>query len=97
MFNRQIKKQFNLSKYKYQANPANSQNLSPETHSFVCSFVGAMAAILGAFNYTKRYYEFPHMHKDESKPMMLTETELHPYEIQPASAAGMREYNVVRK
>ena len=94
MFNRQIKKQFNSAKYKYLANPAHQQSLNQGTHSFVRSFVGAIAIMLAGFNYTKRYYEFPHMHKDTSKPMVLPNGELHPLELQPPSAHGMKVYDM---
>jgi hypothetical protein len=46
--------------------------------------IGTIALMILGFNFTKRYYTFPHHHKDESKPMLLLNGELHPYEKQPA-------------
>jgi hypothetical protein len=51
-----------------------------------------MALMVLGFNYTKRYYTMPHYHKDESKPMLLSNGELHPMEHQPASAKDLPTY-----
>ena len=49
--------------------------------------------VLG-FNYTKRYYTMPHHHKDESKPMLMYNGQLHPFENQPA---GSEKYQLYTK
>merc|ERR1711998_104817 len=49
--------------------------------------VGTFALIVIGFNYTKRYYTMPHAHKDDNKPMLMFNGELHPFEDQPASNA----------
>ena len=51
---------------------------------FQKQLVGSLALIVLGFNVTKRFYTFPHHHKDESQPMLLLNGELHPFENQPA-------------
>ena len=50
---------------------------------FQKQMVGSLALIVLGFNFTKRFYTFPHAHKDETKPMLLLNGELHPFEKQP--------------
>ena len=50
---------------------------------FQKQLIGSLALIVLGFNFTKRFYTFPHAHKDESKPMLLLNGELHPFEHQP--------------
>ena len=50
---------------------------------FQKQLVGSLALIVLGFNFTKRFYTFPHHHKDETKPMTLLNGELHPFEHQP--------------
>ena len=45
--------------------------------------IGSIALMILGFNFTKRYYTFPHFHKDQTKPMLLPNGELHPFENQP--------------
>ncbi len=45
--------------------------------------VGTLALMVLGFNFTKRYMTFPHPHKDDSKPMLLLNGDLHPFEKQP--------------
>ena len=51
---------------------------------FQKQLVGSLALIVLGFNFTKRFYTFPHHHKDQSKPMVLLNGDLHPFENQPA-------------
>ena len=48
--------------------------------------VGTCALFIIGLNYTKRYYTMPHAHKDETKPMLMYNGELHPHEQQPAGS-----------
>ncbi len=50
---------------------------------FQKQLIGSLALIVLGFNFTKRFYTFPHHHKDDSKPMTLMNGELHPFEKQP--------------
>lgn len=45
--------------------------------------IGTIALFVLGFNFTKRYYTFPHYHKDKKSPMFLANGELHPMEKQP--------------
>ncbi|CAI2386656.1 unnamed protein product [Moneuplotes crassus] len=92
MFRRDYKKQFNLAKYKYQANPAHIQSLRTSQRDPIKTVAMAAICFLTAYTFTKRYYEAPHNHKDTTKPMTLLNGELHPFEIQPKSAEGMPVY-----
>ena len=83
MFRREIKKQFNENKY----NLLTMKGVHARTHQDKRPFQKAVAgticlSILG-FNVTKRYYTFPHFHKDTSKPLTLANGQLHPFEQQP--------------
>mmetsp|Transcript_40462 Transcript_40462/g.46419 ORF Transcript_40462/g.46419 Transcript_40462/m.46419 type:complete len:97 (-) Transcript_40462:43-333(-) len=93
MFKRDVKKQFNASKYKYMANAEHSQRLIQPVIQYHRALAGMTVAVLAAFSMTKRYYEVPHPHKDTSKPMVLHNGELHPNEVQPASARGMKVFS----
>ena len=96
MFHRDVKKQFNENKYNvltakgmtfklnYTSNVGAMQRSQLSKVPFQKQLVGSLALIVLGFNFTKRYYTFPHAHKDESKPMLLLNGELHPYENQPA-------------
>ena len=63
-----------------------------QKQSFQKNVVGSLALAFMGMNMTKRYYNFPHFHKDKTKPLTLANGELHPYDHQPRSAAGMMEY-----
>ena len=95
MFHRDVKKQFNENKYNVLT--AKGINLKVMTLCigalqrsqlakvpFQKQLVGSLALMVLGFNFTKRYFTFPHAHKDESKPMLLLNGELHPFENQPA-------------
>ena len=51
--------------------------------------VGYVALFVIGFNFTNRYYTMPHAHKDESKPMLMYNGQLHPFENQPKGADGV--------
>ena len=92
MFRREIKKQFNENKY----NLLTAKGIYAQTHQQKRPFQKAVAGslclgILG-FNVTKRYYTFPHFHKDTTKPLTLANGELHPFEKQPAVSNDIRNY-----
>ena len=53
---------------------------------FQKAVVGTFALFIIGFNYTKRYYTMPHAHKDHSKPMLMADGTLHPFEHQPRGA-----------
>ena len=80
MFRRDIKKQFNENKYNY----LTAKGINQRTHMVKVPFqkhmVGYCAMIILGLNFTKRYYTMPHAHKDTSKPMLMFNGELHPYE-----------------
>ncbi|CDW81545.1 UNKNOWN [Stylonychia lemnae] len=38
------------------------------------------------FNFTKRYFTFPHHHSDPTQPKLLPNGELHPFDYQPPNA-----------
>ena len=59
---------------------------------------GTVALMVLGVSFTKRFYTFPHFHKDESKPMYLSNGELHPGEKQPAvslNVIGINTYNSI--
>ena len=66
MFRRDIKKQFNETKYSM----LTSKGVYSRTHMrsvpFQKHLVGTVALFVIGFNYTKRYYTMPHAHKDTS-------------------------------
>ena len=52
---------------------------------------GTVALMVLGVSFTKRFYTFPHYHKDESKPMYLSNGELHPGEKQPKVSPNIIE------
>ena len=86
MFRRDIKKQFNENKYNVLTRKGVFQQSNMVKVPFQKHMVGTFALIVLGFNFTKRYYTMPHHHKDESKPMLMFNGELHPFENQPKSA-----------
>ena len=54
--------------------------------------VGTLALMVLGFNFTKRYMTFPHAHKDDSKPMLLLNGDLHPFERQPPVSKINHDY-----
>ena len=88
MFRRDIKKQFNAHKY----SQLTSKGAFSATHiskvPFQKHLVGTCALVVLGFNYTKRFYTMPHHHKDESKPMLMYNNTLHPFENQPKGTSG---------
>ena len=84
MFRREIKKQFNENKY----NLLTQKGIYATTHQakrpFQKAVAGSICLSFLGFNVTKRYYTFPHYHKDTSHPLTLANGELHPFEKQPA-------------
>ena len=88
MFRRDIKKQFNNNKYNNQIAKGIEQHTHMTKVPFQKHMIGYCALVVLGFNVTKRYYTLPHHHKDESKPMLMYNGELHPYEFkQPKGAA----------
>ena len=88
MFRRDIKKQFNENKYNVLTKKGVFQSSHMQKVPFQKHLVGTCALIVLGFNYTKRYYTMPHAHKDESKPMLMYNGDLHPYETQPKGTTG---------
>ena len=80
MFRREVKKQFNTNKYNLMARKGTQQVTHLERAPFQKQLVGTVALMILGLNFTKRYYTFPHHHKDTSKPMYLANGELHPFE-----------------
>ena len=94
MFKRDIKRGFDEAKYKYLAERPGKQNIYQRFWASHKSVVACAGAIMVAFSVTKRYYQMGHAaHKDMSKPMLMPNGELHPYEHQPRSAAGIKVYS----
>ena len=93
MFRRDVKKQFNENKYNVLTKKGVFQQSHMSKVPFQKHMVGTIALFIIGFNYTKRYYTMPHHHKNEKKPMLMYSGELHPFEDQPKSAAGMQTYN----
>ena len=52
--------------------------------------VGSFALVYMGGNMTRRYFVFPHFHKDEHKPLTLANGELHPYDKQPKVSKAFR-------
>ena len=92
MFRREVKKQFNENKYNLLTRKGHMQTTQLAKFPFQKHLIGTLAMMVLGFNYTKRYYTFPHYHKDTSKPMFLSNGELHPMEKQPAEAAKFQKY-----
>mmetsp|Transcript_27687 Transcript_27687/g.24510 ORF Transcript_27687/g.24510 Transcript_27687/m.24510 type:complete len:99 (+) Transcript_27687:31-327(+) len=93
MFKREVKKQFNSAKYKYLPNPVHTQDLGMHFRSPIMAAGAVVLAFTCTYSYTKRWYEVPHHHKDESQPMLMPNGELHPNEVQPPSAEGIKVYS----
>ena len=55
--------------------------------------IGTVALMVLGFNFTKRFYTFPHHHKDESQPMLLLNGDLHPFENQPKVTIIVFQFN----
>ena len=94
MFRREVKKQFNANKYDYLVKKGFTSKTSVYSPPYQKHLIGTIALFIVGFNYTKRYYTMPHAHKDHSKPLTMYNDELHPFENQPKSAAGMTEYKL---
>ena len=86
MFRRDIKKQFNENKYNVLTRKGIRQSSQLHRVPFHKHAVGTFALVALGFNVTKRWCTFPHHHKDQSKPMLLFNGELAPYENQPKGA-----------
>ena len=93
MFRRDVKKQFNESKYNLLTQKGVKQTTQLNRFCTQKHLIGTMALFVLGFNFTKRFYTFPHFHKDESQPMLLANGELHPNEFQPKSAASLQPYS----
>jgi hypothetical protein len=93
MFRRDVKKQFNENKYNLLTRKGPLQTTQLAKFPFQKHLVGTIALMILGFNYTKRFYTFPHYHKDTTKPMLLANGELHPFESQPRAAKDMPVYN----
>jgi hypothetical protein len=93
-----VKKQFNENKYNLLTQKGVKQTTQLQKLPFQKQLMGTMGLMILGFNFTKRFYTFPHFHKDSSHPMLLANGELHPNEFQPQDAksqkaiAGMQEY-----
>ena len=92
MFRREVKKQFNENKYNLLTRKGPMQTTQLAKFSYPKHMIGTIAMVVLAMNFTKRYYTLPHYHKDTSKPMFLSNGELHPMEKQPASASHLQKY-----
>ena len=92
MFRRDIKKQFNTNKYSLLTSKGSFQLTHMSKPPFQKHLVGTCALFILGFNYTKRYFTMPHHHKDESKPMLMYNGELHPFEKQPKGSEKYAEY-----
>lgn len=92
MFRRDIKKQFNANKYALLTSKGRFSATHMSRVPFQKHLVGTCALFLLGLNYTKRYFTMPHHHKDESKPMLMFNGQLHPFEHQPRGAEQYQEY-----
>lgn len=92
MFQRDVKKQFNENKYNVLTRKGTLQRSHMQKVPFQKHLVGTVALFVIGLNYTKRYYTMPHAHKDTSKPMLMYNGELHPYEMQPKGAEKYHTY-----
>ena len=90
MFRREVKKQFNESKYNLLTRKGAYTITHQQKRPFQKQLVGTVCLSILGFNVTKRYYTFPHFHKDTSHPLTLANGELHPMEaeIQPAVSSS---------
>ena len=89
MFRREVKKQFNDNKYNLLTRKGANQTTHMQKLPFAKQMVGTMALMVLGFNFTKRYYTMPHHHKDSSKPITLSNGQLHPYEFFPATKVSV--------
>ena len=85
MFRRDVKIQFNENKYNLLTMPGPKQTTHITKLPFQKQLIGSIALIVIGYNYTKRYKTMPHHHKEESKPMTLSDGSLHPYEFTTAN------------
>ena len=92
MFRRDVKKHFNETKYNLLTKKGNRAYSYMTKIPFQKSMIGTVALFIIGFNYTKRYFTFPHAHKDPSQPMLMYNGELHPYEDQPKGADAKNFY-----
>ena len=92
MFSRQVKKQFNENKYNLLTQKGFKQTTQLQKLPIQKHVIGTFALVVLGFNFTKRFYTFPHYHKDTSQVMYLANNELHPNEYQPASAKDLQKY-----
>ena len=92
MFRRDIKKQFNANKYALLSSKGVFQQTHVNRVVFQKHLVGTCALFILGFNYTKRYFTMPHHHKDESKPMLMYNGQLHPFENQPKGSEKYQAY-----
>ena len=92
MFRREVKKQFNESKYNLLTRKGAYAITHQQKRPFQKQLVGTVCLSILGFNVTKRYYTFPHYHKDTSQPLTLANGELHPFENQPAVSAIDHQY-----
>lgn len=93
MFRRDIKKQFNAHKYSLLTSKGHFRRTHMSSPPFQKHLVGTCALFIIGLNYTKRNFTMPHAgHKDETKPMLMYNGELHPFELQPAGADKYQAY-----
>ena len=96
MFRREVKRQFNENKY----NLLTYKGMYAQTHQqkrpFQKVVAGSVCLSIFGFNVTKRYFTFPHYHKDTSHPLTLANGELHPFEKQPAVSGKPIKKNCLR-
>ena len=93
MFRRDVKKQFNAAKYNLLTQKGARQQTHQTKRPMQKQVVGTIALTILGFNVTKRYYTFPHYHKDSSQPMRLANGELHPFDMQPDSVKEEGRHN----
>ena len=92
MFRRDVKKQFNETKYNVLTRKGEMARTNMIKVPYQKHLVGTVALVIVGFNFTKRYFTMPHAHKDSSKPMLMYNGELHPYEKQPAGSEKYMPY-----
>ena len=64
MFKREVKKQFNENKYNLLTRKGGLQTTHLSKRPFQKQLIGTVALMVLGFSFTKRYYTFPHYHKD---------------------------------
>eukprot|EP00347_Sterkiella_histriomuscorum_P002377 403368388 len=97
MFRREIKKQFNENKYNILTRKGVRQTSHLTRVPFQKQVIGSLALMVLGFNYTKRYFTFPHHHHDPNEPVLLANGELAPFENQPAGATDKYKPYVLHK